>query len=93
MARNSVSVFSPFSFSQLIPNIISQEISRVDRILAEAELGTCDYESPETRRGACNGGDPCPDRALITHRASGLAYCTRHFRTVELETTLSELAL
>lgn len=91
MAQITVAFLSTPEYPQHVGRTIERLDQMVSRAFDVAEFGTCDYQSPESRRGACDGGDPCSDLATITHRASGLAYCTRHFRTVELSDCLSEL--
>ena len=84
MAHSTLPVFSPSTFAQLVPSIVGREIARVDRILAESELSTCDYVEPESVYGACDGGSSCNARAIVHHLESDLEYCAAHFREVDL---------
>jgi len=60
-----------------LPQFLTAEIARVDRILAASEVPTCLYESPESSVGACDGGFPCHARA--THGE----FCARHFQETQ----------
>jgi hypothetical protein len=81
MAFPTIPLPPPFRFPQF--EFIDREISRVDQILAAAEnLSACAYESPESRRGACDGGFPCSERATVHELASGLEFCLDHFEDV-----------
>jgi hypothetical protein len=84
MAHSTLPVFSPSTFAQLIPSIVGREIARVDRILAEAELSTCDYVEPESVYGACDGGFSCTEKATVHHLETDLEYCAGHFQEVDL---------
>ncbi len=44
-------------------------------------IGLCQYESPESNWGACDG-IPCCQIATVHHREYELEYCPRHFAEV-----------
>lgn len=83
MAQTNLPVLSHAGFPQLLHLLIGAEIERVERILAQAELSPCCYESPESSRGACDGGEPCREKATVHDLASDEEYCLSHFREVE----------
>lgn len=53
----------------------------IERILAKPVLGTCDYQTPETSWGACDG-QPCLESATVHDLATDREYCVGHFREV-----------
>lgn len=71
------------SFPQPILDALDREISRIDQIV-EKELERCEYESPETRKGACDGGFPCHKLATVTDVRTGNVFCLNHFEGVIL---------
>lgn len=77
MAPSNLSAFPSSAFPQLIPLLFRDEIARVDRILARAELGSCCHE--ETYR---DSGWSCQEAAIVSDLATGLAFCRRHWKAV-----------
>ena len=75
MAQSTLAL-PPFPF---FPQIVTEEIRRVDAILARYELSTCQHESPESSYGACDGGHPCRKTATIFDLASEQEVCLEHF--------------
>ena len=65
-AQSTLPVFSHPNFHSVLDAVLNQEIARVDRILAQAELVTC-------------SADQCRERATVEELATGLEYCERHF--------------
>lgn len=64
------------------PDTLSAALSLfIERILDRPVLGTCDYQSPETSWGACDG-QPCFESATVHDLNSDLGYCAKHFREV-----------
>ncbi len=70
MAQTTLPVFSHPNFHSVLDAVLNQEIARVDRILAQAELVTCCY-------------DQCHERATVEELATGMEYCEMHFEEVE----------
>lgn len=64
-------------FSQLLDTLVGKEIRRVDSILAEARLTTCQFEE---ERNPCGCGAP----ATVTDLDSERDYCLNHFRVINL---------
>lgn len=64
------------------PEFPQDLLSRVTRLLAEAETLTCEFESPESAKGACDGV-PCFRKASVYHLGRELAVCAKHFAEVE----------
>jgi hypothetical protein len=62
-------------FSQVFDNPVGRELRRVDSILAESHLGTCEYEDDFYGCGAL---------ATVTEVESERDYCLRHFRAINL---------
>jgi hypothetical protein len=69
-------------FSQLLDNLAGRQIRRADSILAEAHLGTCEYEDDFFGCGAV---------ATVTEVESERHYCLRHFRGINLNGELMNL--
>jgi hypothetical protein len=69
-------------FSQLLDNVVGHEIRRVDSILAESHLRTCEYEDDYFRCGAI---------ATVTEVESERDYCLRHFGEINLNGDLMSL--
>jgi hypothetical protein len=64
------------------PQIFSSAIDHlVARIAVKPQLGTCCYETPESRRGACDA-TPCRSLATVHHLATEQEFCARHFAEV-----------
>jgi hypothetical protein len=78
VAHSTLPVFSHPHFQQVLEALTGSEIRHV-----EQALGLCSHESPESRRGACNGGFPCTEVATVHHLASGLEYCAGHFEEAD----------
>ena len=78
MAQSTLAL-SPFPF---FPQIVTEEIRRVDAILARYELSTCQHESPESSYGACDGGFPCRKTATVHDLSTGNEFCLEHFEGV-----------
>jgi hypothetical protein len=47
-------------------------------------LGSCEFESPESGWGACDGGFQCSDLGTVHHLESGRDLCYAHFLQAEL---------
>jgi hypothetical protein len=81
MAQSTLSVFSPSNFpqnhnshvhplfQQILGNLMTFEIKRVDYVLALSEFGSC-----------C--GDRCPNLASICDCETGCGYCEFCYREV-----------
>ena len=82
MAAQNLPSFPLAGFAQLIPALIERQITQVNLILAQSDLGLCDWESPESSYGACDGGYSCHEKATVHHLASEHEYCLSHFREV-----------
>ena len=76
MAAQNLPSFPLPGFSQLIPALIERQITVVNRVLAQSELGTCDYEDPDFNFYGC-----C-EKATVHHIAFEQEYCLRHFQKV-----------
>lgn len=74
MAQSSLPVFTRPEFSQVLEALADFEIRHVNKT-----LGLCCWESPESVRGACDGGFPCRKSATVTDIESGCGYCLKHF--------------
>lgn len=88
MARINLAVLAPGSFPQI--HSFTPLISLVDRALAAHSLTEfCCYESPESRAGACDGGEPCGDPA--SEVIDGQPFCPKHARKARLDAALEVL--
>ena len=74
MAPQTLPAFPFPGFPQALDSFIGREIAYVERLMAENELPTCMYESPESSVGACDGGFPC------NRKATRDGFCDRHFQ-------------
>lgn len=92
MAHPTLPVLSLPGFPQVFSRVIDQQIKSVDRTLLGRRqlLTTCDYNTPESSWGACDGY-PCGSMATVHHLESGQEFCPKHFRAVSLEEALAEL--
>lgn len=61
----------------------------IDTVKAVEQRITCDYESPESYPGACDGGYPCYDKAI--REVNGQTFCDRHALRAELHQSLGAL--
>jgi len=66
-------VFSSPAFPQVFEDAIDFEIRRVDRILAQSQLGQCNFSDEH-----CD----CRAQATVHHLASEQEFCARHFQAV-----------
>jgi hypothetical protein len=78
MAHSTLPVFSHPQFPQVTGALFASEVRRVER-----SLSLCAWQSPESSRGACDGGFPCQETAIVTNLADENEYCLSHFREVE----------
>lgn len=78
MAARSLPVLTHPTFPQVLDALMGREVQRVEKI-----LGLCCWESPESRYGACDGGFPCHEPAVVTHLEHQVPYCLSHFREAE----------
>ena len=86
MAQSNLAVLPSPHFPQItrLDNTLLQLESRVDRVLLAHNapvLESCEYESPETFLGACDGL-PCAATATVFDQESESEYCLRHFMEV-----------
>lgn len=79
--HHSTSPLHPL-FSQLLDNLVARQIRKVDSILAEAHLSTCEYEDDLYGCGAV---------ATVTEVDSERDYCLRHFRSINLNAEFMRL--
>lgn len=77
MAHSSLPVFFHPQFPQVFDRALMFEVRRVEKL-----LGLCCWESPESSRGACDGGFPCQEQATVHHLESDNEFCLSHFREV-----------
>lgn len=82
MAGTDSTVLPSPQFPQAFEDLVNYEIRRVERILAPYELNRCVWETIESSRGACDGGERCRSVATVHELASGHEYCARHFAEV-----------
>jgi hypothetical protein len=78
MAHPNLSNSPFFGFPQPILEALDREIQYIDRIV-QRELERCEYESPESRLGACDGGFQCSKRATVHDLRTGQEFCLEHF--------------
>jgi hypothetical protein len=83
MGSSTLALLSDSEF----PQGLTRQLSRLDRMvtlaIANAELSSCCFESPESSFGRCDGGFACSEKATVHHLASGLEYCGGHFAGVD----------
>jgi hypothetical protein len=79
VAQTNLPVLSYPGFPQVLDSVIGQEIERVERVLAQHQLSPCSHESPESSRGACDGGEPCSDTATVHDLETEQEFCLKHF--------------
>jgi hypothetical protein len=88
MAHSTLPSLTHPSFPQVFEAATAQLVSRLvptfpqlSDVLdaAEARLGECDWNDPESRYGACDGGS-CHQDAVVHHLQSELEYCLQHFQ-------------
>ena len=77
MAHSTVAALSLDNFHSPFDRLTELHLRCVDRILAEAQLSTCQYESPESRIGACDG-QPCLRKATVYTFATESEHCLGH---------------
>lgn len=77
MAHSTLPVLSHLSFPQVAVRAFTFEVRRVEQV-----LGLCAWQSPESSRGACDGGFPCQESATVHHLGTDAEYCLSHFREV-----------
>lgn len=75
MAHSTIHAFSHPQFPQVFTAVIDQLISTVP------VFGDCEYESPESTKGACDGMR-CGQLSTVHHLASERDLCVRHFQEV-----------
>ena len=80
MAHTTLAVLSSPNFPQTFIQSIDAQIRRVTEIYDEY-FPVCVWESPETSRGACDGGYPCGAKAKVTDLVYG-PMCVKHFEAV-----------
>jgi hypothetical protein len=56
--------------------------SFIEKILHKPVLGRCSFVSPESSRGACDGGHECGVKATVHDLESDREFCAGHFRAV-----------
>jgi hypothetical protein len=56
--------------------------SFITRIVNKPVLGRCSFVSPESSRGACDGGHECGVKATVHDLQSDREFCAGHFRAV-----------
>ncbi|HEY1800066.1 MAG TPA: hypothetical protein VGG46_03945 [Terriglobales bacterium] len=84
MVSHTVAVIHHPEFPQVYSAAIDDAIACVDRVLlahSALQLGSCQYEYPETVSGACNG-ELCAARATVFDLSEEMEYCGKHFREV-----------
>jgi hypothetical protein len=80
MAHSTLPSLTHPSFPQVFEAATAQLVDR----LTVPQISICCYESPESRWGACDGGIPCNQPAVVVDVATELEYCARHARKVGL---------
>jgi hypothetical protein len=75
----STVIDSLFSRDPYFPTLTERVLS----LLAVYELGPCEYETPESSWGKCDGGHRCFGKGVIHHIASETNVCPKHFRALE----------
>jgi len=83
MAHSTLSVISLPDFPQSFFNAIEKQITLVDQVYNHY-FPACEWTSPESSRGACNGGHPCADGGTVSALDSQQTFCTKHFLAVSL---------
>ena len=73
MAAQHLTALASPEFPQALDRSLNQLFERVDRILAQSYLSTCDFEDQY--------GD-CRNVATVHHLASEHEFCERHFKVV-----------
>jgi hypothetical protein len=53
--------------------------AQLNRHLEEPAMGFCEYETPESSWGACDGGQRCNHTGTVHDLASELDLCPKHF--------------
>ena len=81
MAAQHHTALSLPNFPQVFTQLMDREVTRVSQLVTQAHLGCCDYETPESHWGACDG-IPCIEKATVHHLASEREFCLDHFRKV-----------
>lgn len=56
----------------------------------DVQLSTCEYESPESCKGACDG-ERCGDQAVVFHLGSESELCAKHFRKQTISDAIREM--
>ena len=72
-----------FGFPPEILSALDRQIQFIDRIV-QRELERCEYESPESCQGACDGGFQCSKRATVHDLRTGQEFCLDHFEGIVL---------
>lgn len=84
MSQSTLAVLAHPEFPQIYAAAIDEAIACVDRVLLRykrPQLDLCQYETPETSAGACDGL-PCHAAATVFDLADEHEYCGKHFREV-----------
>ena len=81
MAQHTLPVLSHPFFTGVFEASLHQQIRLVSAVIAPAVLTRCDYTTPESSWGACDGYD-CNCSATVFDLESGMEYCRRHFEAV-----------
>jgi hypothetical protein len=74
MAHPTLPVLSHPDFPQVFAAAMDTQL-RAPSI----QLSRCEYESPESRPGLCDGGEQCTQTATIYDCASERELCFRHY--------------
>lgn len=81
MAQHTLPVLSHPFFTGVFEASLNQQIRLVSAVIAPAVLTRCDYHTPESSWGACDGYD-CNSTATVVNLEDGMEYCRRHFMEV-----------
>ena len=85
MAHSTLAALSHPEFPQLDAldgmETMQQIVDRVLLAYKRPVLDLCQYETPETSPGACNGL-PCAAKATVFDQETESEYCLRHFMEV-----------
>ena len=91
MAPATLAVLTHPEFPQVFSALIDREILYVNRIVDESHLFPCCYESPESAKGLCDGGEPCVQPGVVHDLVSQQPYCALHFYRTQLRDELRRL--
>lgn len=81
MATQNFTCLSSPDFPQAFESLIEYELRRVDRVLVQTLLPTCEHEFPESRYAAADGF-PCNQPAVVHHLPTEQDVCLKHFQEV-----------